>query len=156
MRTLAAAAGALIAAAMLSPDAEAQNLSADPLYGTVNLSGGFVPDPHRVQVRAGGPMSAGSLGPGCAGYITPDQPDVRLNFNAGSLPLYRYVQSNADTTLVVNLPNGAWLCNDDFIGLNPGVAVQPAMSGQYDIWVGTYSPGNTPSATLLISELNPR
>lgn len=156
MRNFAAAAGALIAAATLSLDAQAQNVYANPLYGTVNLSGGFLPDPQAVQVQAGGPMAAGSLGPGCAGYITPNQPDVRLNFSAGSLPLYLYARSGADTTLVVNLPNGQWVCNDDFIGLDPGLRIQPAMSGQYDIWVGTYSPGNISPATLLISELDPR
>ena len=147
MRTLAAAAGALIAAATLSPEAQAQDVFADPLYGTVNLDSGFLPDPHTVQVEAGGAMDASSLGSGCNGYITAEQPDVRLNFNAGSLPLYLYVQSAEDTTLVVNLPDGTWACNDDFIGLDPG---------QYDIWVGTYAPGNVPQATLLISELNPR
>lgn len=156
MRNFAAAAGALIAAVTFTVGAQAQNISANPLYGTVNLNTGFLPDPHAVSVEAGGPMDASALGAGCRGYITPDQPDVRLNFNAGTLPLYLYVESGADTTLVVNLPNGNWLCNDDFIGLNPGLGMQPAMSGQYDIWVGTYAPGSIPPATLLISELNPR
>ena len=156
MRNFAAAAGALIAAVAFTAGAQAQNISADPLYGTVNLDGGFLPDPHTVSVEAGGPMHAGPLGNGCNGYITPDQPDVRLNFNAGVLPLYLYVESGTDTTLVVNLPNGTWLCNDDFIGLNPGLSMEPAMSGQYDIWVGTFAPGSIPPATLFISELDPR
>lgn len=130
--------------------------SAQPLYGTVNLNAGFLPDPHTVPVAAGGPNPATGLGPGCQGYINNAQPDVRLNFQGGSYPLNIYVSSQADTTLVVNLPNGQWRCNDDAIGLNPWVQVQPALSGQYDIWVGTYQPGANPQVQLNISEIQPQ
>jgi len=130
------------------------DVMADPLYGTMNLTAGFTPDPQQMEVLAGGPNSADPLGPACRGYINAMQPDARLNFEAGRLPLYIYVRSQADTTLAVNLPNGQWVCNDDSQGLNPAVPVQPAMSGQYDIWVGTYSPGPTPPATLYVSELS--
>jgi hypothetical protein len=129
------------------------DVTADPLYGTMDLTSGFMPDPQQMQVLAGGPNSADPLGPACRGYINSVRPDARLNFQAGQLPLYIYVQSQADTTLAVNLPNGQWLCNDDNQGLNPGITVQPAMSGQYDIWVGTYSSGSTPPATLYVSEI---
>ena len=132
------------------------DLAADPLYGTVNLTAGFSPDPHTVQVEAGGPNEAGQLGPNCWGYINNERPDVRLNFQAGSLPMNIYVTSQADTTLAVNLPNGQWLCNDDANGLNPWVQASPAMSGQYDIWVGTYAPGPNPPAQVHISELAPQ
>ena len=132
------------------------NLAAAPLYGTVNLAAGFSPDPQRVRVDAGGADSASSLGPNCNGFINNAQPDVRLNFQAGSLPMNIYVTSQADTTLAVNLPNGQWICNDDASGLNPWVQVSPALSGQYDIWVGTYSPGSNPSAMVNISELSPQ
>ncbi len=148
---------AALAALSFAAAAHAQNISADPLYGTVNLDTGFMPDPVPVEVLAGGPDSATGLGPGCGGYIMNAQPDVRLNFTAGQqFPLNLYVISQADTTLAVNLPNGQWMCNDDANGLNPLVSLQPAMSGQYDIWVGTYQPGNTPPATLYISELAPQ
>ena len=132
------------------------NLAAPPLYGTINLSAGFSPDPQQVRVDAGGANNAGGLGPNCTGYINNAQPDVRLNFQAGSLPMNIYVTSQADTTLAVNLPNGQWICNDDANGLNPWVRVSPSMSGQYDIWVGTYSPGGTANAIVHISELAPQ
>ena len=139
------AAGALVAA---------PNFANDPLYGTVELAGGFMPDPHTVQVTAGGPDNVREMGIGatCVGYISASQPDVRLNFQAGSLPLTIKAASNADTTIVINAPDGSWHCNDDFEGLNPGVRFQPALSGQYDIWVGTYSQGTAP-AQVLITEL---
>lgn len=143
-----------MAALSFSVAAGAQNISASPLYGTLNLSGGFTPDPASVQVQAGGADSAGHLGPGCAGYINNAAPDVRLNFQAGQRPLYLYVESQADTTLAVNLPNGQWVCNDDSQGLNPGLTLQPAMSGQYDIWIGTYEQTGAQPATLYVSELS--
>jgi hypothetical protein len=139
-----------------SAGAAQPDLMADPLFGTVDLDTGFMPDPVAVQVNAGGPNNASHLGAGCAGFINAVQPDVRLNFRAGSYPMNIYVTSQADTTLAVNLPNGQWICNDDSEGFDPWVQVQPALSGQYDIWVGTYQPGATPPATLFISELAPR
>lgn len=130
------------------------NWQGSPLYGTHSLSGGFTPDPYRVSVTAGGSSNARTMGlpSGCVGNIAAAQPDVRLNFSAGSLPLTIKAESSSDTTLIINAPNGQWYCNDDSNGFNPAVRFSPAMSGQYDIWVGTYG-GGTASAQVLITEL---
>jgi hypothetical protein len=83
-------------------------------------------------------------------------PDVRLNFTSGSLPLSIYVNSSADTTLVVNKPDGSWICDDDSgSGTNPVITMSSAISGQYDIWVGNYDGTDTPAATLMVTELTP-
>ncbi|HRH21034.1 MAG TPA: peptidase, partial [Brevundimonas sp.] len=80
-------------------------------------------------------------------------PDFELTYSAGSLPLIISVNSNADTTLVVNAPDARWYCDDDGgNGLNPSLRWNAPMSGTYDIWVGTFGGGNAP-ATLSISEL---
>ena len=150
-RAFLASAAALLA---LGGVAVAQNPNLPPAYATVNLSAGFMPDPVTVNVVAGGNIDAARLGPGCAGAIA-QAPDVRLNYSAGSFPLFLSAVANADTTLVINLPNGQWLCNDDFQGLNPGVILRNPPSGQYDIWVGTFGGGTAP-AQLRISELPPR
>ena len=154
MRTTVLASLAGCAVLSLSAPAASQNLFADPLYGTLTLSGGFTPDPASVQVQAGGPDSATPLGPGCEGYINNSAPDVRLEFQPGERPLFLYVEAETDTTLAVNLPNGQWVCNDDSQGLNPGLVVQPAMPGQYDIWVGTFEQIGTAPATLFVSEIS--
>ena len=91
----------------------AQDTSADPNYGTLNLSAGFQPDPRVVSLTAGGGISASRASSGCRGYIT-NAPDVRLNYTSGSFPLSILVDSAADTTLVVNAPNGNWYCDDDW------------------------------------------
>lgn len=150
--TLAAAVAALVADPVV-----AQNFSRNPSFGTLNLSANFMPDPQAVNVTAGGNIPAERLGgSSCVGTIA-DAPDVRLNYRAGQgLPLYISVRANADTTLVINLPNGRWICNDDFDGLNPGVVFSQPMSGQYDIWIGHYDRGRRVPAQLLISEIPPR
>lgn len=150
-RALVASAVALFA---LGGAAVAQNPNLPPAYGTLNLNAGFLPDPQSVNVVAGGNIDARRLGGQCVGAIA-NPPDVRLNYRAGNFPLFISVRSGADTTLVINLPNGQWLCNDDFQGLNPGVILQNPPSGQYDIWVGTFGGGTAP-AQVLVSEVPPR
>lgn len=151
---LRTAATAVLAAAVLAAGASAQNYSLNPLYGTVNLSGGFSPDPYVINVQSGGSINANqSLGGSCVGYIA-NAPDVRLNFRAGSLPLIISVNSSADTTLVINAPDGRWYCDDDGgNGLNPSIRWGSPMSGQYDIWIGTWGSASTAAAQLHISEL---
>ncbi len=151
LRTVATAALGL---AVLAAGASAQNYSLNPLYGTVNLSGGFTPDPYVINVQSGGTINANqSIGGSCVGYIA-NAPDVRLNFSAGSLPLIISVNSGTDTTLVINAPDGSWYCNDDGgNGLNPSIRWNSPMSGQYDIWIGTYASAANANAQLHISEL---
>lgn len=142
---------AVVGAAATLP-AAAQDVNARPNFGELTLSGGFTPDPRTVSLRAGGDRNARSIDGSCAGFITA-APDVRLNFTAGSLPLYISVNASTDTTLVINAPNGRYYCADDVDGVNPAIAFNPAQSGRYEIWVGTYASGATQPATLRISEL---
>ena len=148
----------LIAAALCgaaAAPAAAQDVNAAPNYGTINLATGFTPDPQVVAVRSGGNIDAESISSDCRGYIS-NAPDVRLVFSAGSsLPLVISANSNADTTLVVNAPDGSWYCDDDGgnEGLNPSVRFNNPMSGRYEIWVGTYGNSSLQPAELHISEL---
>lgn len=128
--------------------------SLDPNYGTVELSSGFSPDPHSIDLLSGGSYDASELGSGCNGYIA-SAPDYRVNYDAGDVfPLIISVNSENDTTLVINGPNGNWHCDDDGAGYpNPRVRFDNPVSGQYDIWVGTYGDSSLENATLSISEL---
>ena len=43
-----------------------------------------------------------------------EAPDYRLNYQAGgNWPLHIFAQSDSDTTLAVNGPDGTWYCDDD-------------------------------------------
>ncbi|MDZ4691937.1 peptidase S1 [Terricaulis sp.] len=132
----------------------ALDYNARPNYGTVTLSSGYQPDPHVVALLAGGNIDASGLGAGCRGSIT-SAPDVRLVYSASTiLPLIISADSQSDTTLVINGPDGSWYCDDDGgDGLNPSIRFSSPQTGRYEIWVGTYSSGAAQPARLYISEL---
>lgn len=132
---------------------ETLDYALDANYGAVALTGGFSPDPHVVELVAGGPLAAESAADSmCRGYVTA-APDYELSFTPGELDLFISVIADADTTLVINDPNGNWVCNDDNNGFNPGLVFEQPMAGTYDIWVGTYREGDGALARLEISEL---
>jgi len=138
-----------------STSSGAPDVTASPTFGDVHLTAGFTPDPHIVELRAGGSLEV-EVGSCTYGYVA-NAPDVDLYFDAaGGGNLYIYVESDDDTTLLINRPDGTWLCDDDGYGsLNPIVEVPKAGSGLYDIWVGTYGDDLT-DARLHISEVDPR
>jgi hypothetical protein len=144
----------LAAATMAASPTLAQDTSANPNYGTIQLSAGFNNDPRSVSVVSGGSIPASNVGGQCSGYIS-RAPDLRLVYEAGSLPLIISVASDADTTLVVNAPDGSWHCDDDggLNGLNPARRFPSPLSGRYEIWVGSYTAGTNSRAQIYISEV---
>jgi hypothetical protein len=63
-------------------------------------------------------------------------------------------EDGEDTTLIINDPQGTWHCNDDYSGWNPLVEVSSPAQGQFDIWIGSYSPDEQIPGTLYITELD--
>lgn len=132
----------------------AQDVSLDANYGNVSLDAGFLPDPYTVELLAGGDESASDLGGACIGSVS-DAPDLQLDFTSGTASLYISVLSTADTSLVVNTPDGDWVCDDDSGGeLNPALVFSSDQSGIFDIWVGNVGGDDLAQATLYISEIN--
>jgi hypothetical protein len=133
------------------------DLSLPARFGEVSLSAGFLPDPYVVDVEAGGPLDASDAGAGgaqayCPGNVT-QAPSVELDWNGAGGPLSIYVDSQTDTTLAVNLPDGGWICDDDGgRGVDAAIALERAPSGVYDIYVGRYSGTGPTPARLNISE----
>lgn len=123
---------------------EAQIVQAQPLtiFENATLSPNFSPDPTTVRGISGGPRPAPELagrddtatGP-CVGFID-EQPDHTLTLTEFFNYLSLQVESSDDTTMVVRGPGGTW-CNDDYNGVNPGIAGQ-WLSGTYQVWVGSY------------------
>ncbi|WP_412069442.1 peptidase S1 [Rubrivirga sp. IMCC43871] len=133
----------------------AQNVSADPNFGDVRVEEGFPNDPYTIEVVAGGDIEPAVRG--CDYGAITQAPDVDLYYDtSGSSTLYIYAVSGDDTTILVNLPDGNWACDDDsYDDGDPIVVIRGAESGLFNIWVGTY--GDDPAeATLFISEIDPR
>ena len=145
---MAVLAGAVLTAGRV--DAQ-PNPSLPPNFGTITLKMGFTPDPFVKKLTAGGNIVT-KLG-GVKSHVTA-APDFKLHYTAGNVfPLTFHVKSQGDTTLLINLPDGSWIANDDGgKGLNPRIRLARPQSGRYDIWVGTYGKTNVP-ATLFITEL---
>jgi hypothetical protein len=126
-----------------------------PTYGDVNLDERFLPDPYEVSLTAGGGTDV-DVGSCNYGYVA-ERPDVDFYYTtSGDVDLYLYVICAEDTTLLVDQPEGRWVCDDDDLcNSNPVVVIPSAADGLYNIWVGTYSAANT-DATLYISEIDRR
>lgn len=131
------------------------NFSLPPVYGSVALNTGFIPDPYTINVISGGPVNVSYLGGGCVGFAT-SQPTFSVDYTSGGFPLLRfYFIGNGDTTMIVNAPNGAYYCNDDSFGtLNPSLDFNSPASGRYDIWIGSFAEGASINGTLYVTEVS--
>jgi hypothetical protein len=133
--------------------ADEPDASLKPNFGSVTLKAGFKQDPFTKNLTAGGSIKT-KLG-GVTAHVS-KAPDFKLHYTAGSYPLRIYVESKGDTTLLVNLPDGTWVANDDGgPGRNPQITIAKPQSGRYDIWVGTFGTKNV-DATLKITEQPPK
>ena len=104
--------------------AVAQDPNANPRYRTVRLIEGFTPDPSTVPVEAGGTIDV-SVGSCNYGMIA-NAPDVDFYYTTSAdSDLYIYANSSEDTMILVNRPNGSWICDDDSIGQQGGAGVVP-------------------------------
>src|SRR6266545_1399258 len=141
-----------LAACLFVSRAEPQDPNLPSTYGSVTLKAGFLPDPFSKQLLAGGPIKT-NLG-GVGAYVA-KAPDFKLNYTAGKFVLTIHAVSSEDTTLLINLPDGTWVANDDRApgNLNPLLRFNKPQSGRYDIYVGTFKQGITPKTTLYITEL---
>jgi S1-C subfamily serine protease len=135
------------------------DFSQTPHFGTVQLSAGFLPDPHAIQIMGGGSVSVQNSvnGDNCRGFAS-TAPDFRLQWSGNSSALHIHFTADTagdDATLVINTAAGRWLCNDDANGstLNPGITLDNPAEGTYDIWVGSYLEGNWVHGELRISEV---
>jgi hypothetical protein len=127
------------------------DISLKPRYGETTLKAGFLPDPHTVKVYAGGNLKT-TLG-GVTTHVM-NNPDYKLHYTAkAGVPLTFNIQSKGDTTLLINLPNGKWIANDDSgQGLNAQIKLDNPTSGRYDIYVGTFRAETPITAALSITE----
>ena len=133
-----------------------------PNFSTTSLSTGFTPDPFTYDILAGGSVDVSMEipGPDCFGYAS-SAPDFRLNWSGSTDYLTIFFTADDpddDTVLIVRTPNGDWLCNDDANDdtFNPLLNLNNYPSGQFDIWIGTYSEYSEEgyiNGTLTITEL---
>ncbi len=140
------AATPLLAATQARPAAQDAAPQADPAADTtrasVDLRAGFILDPYLLPVIGAGDMPAGDVLEGCNGFVNAD-PNVTVNWTGQAARLAFFGYSDSDPVLVVQLPDGSFVCNDD-AGLNtvdPLVVIANPAEGAYRIHFGTAREG---------------
>lgn len=127
-----------------------------PHFDSIELETGFFPDPHEVEIVAGGDVGLADLG--FVGYVA-ENPDVNLMYEAGSqYPLIISVVPAEDLNddeliLLVNTPDGDWYY-DWHHNRYPVLELVNPISGTYNIWVGGLREFY-PDIFLRISEIEP-
>ncbi len=88
-----------------------------------------------ASVRAGGPILNPVVGTACSGFVS-ERPTA--SFTASG-PVRVSASADADLTLLVQAPGGAWYCSDDADGTDPRIDVPESAEGAFSVWVGTFS-----------------
>lgn len=129
------------------------------LYGEqYDFTGRDLYTPRYFDVIAGGENSMARCGrsmgmSGKTGFFTtpPDFTVYITNIRKYSLELA--VESECDSALLVNSPDGIWFYDDDSNGaLDPFLSLTTVPDGWLDIWIGTYD-GEYCNATLRLETM---
>lgn len=154
MRTQLRLFGTIIILLVASTAALAQESSRPPVraFLTMNLEAGYPLDPFLVSVIGGGNFDASSLAEGCSGFIN-TFPTVAVNYTGDAEMLQAFFYSEHDPTLIVQLPDGSFLCNDDAneLLLDPAIRLSDPPQGTYAVWVGSFSRGQRIPGILVFS-----
>lgn len=132
----------------------------DSNYGETQLERRF-DDPHVIEAISGPTQESNvdiaslNLGDQCRGFAT-SQPDYRVFWSgdANFLRIFFAAEGGeGDTVLVINQPDGSWICVDDsFNTLSPTIDFTPPLEGQYDIWIASYYADENVPGSLVITE----
>lgn len=117
---------------------EAPAAEPDTAFITINPAAGFPLDPFLLSLQGGGSVEASTLSEGCAGYI-PANPTVAVDYKGKADLLKAFFYSDGDPTLVVQTPDGSYLCSDDTsrLILDPTVEIAKPVQGRYNVWIGS-------------------
>ncbi len=116
----------------------------------LTLTGQQLYSPQAYSVQAGGGTPVSNCNIGAGGYANAAP---HYTFFLSGMEEYRLaidVDSQCDSTLIVNAANGQWFYDDDSNGnLDPRMDLRGAnlLNGRVDVWVGTFGGGACP-ATL--------
>jgi hypothetical protein len=136
---------ALVALSLLGPAASAN--AQDSNFGSFSLNAKT--NGATVEGTTGGSTSLSAITSNldrddnqCFGFGDP-KPDHILTLNKSLDRLKLWVDSRGqDTTLVIQAPDGSFLCADDFgNGKDAGLESSTWKPGKYKFWIGTVTPG---------------
>lgn len=124
--------------AATQPASEASADASTDAFLTINPEAGFPLDPFLVSLQGGGPVDASTVSDQCSGFVA-EAPAVTVDYQGEADLLRAFFLSDGDTTLVVETPDGEFLCNDDAypVLLDASVEISKPVQGLYNVWVGS-------------------
>lgn len=119
-----------------APQSSAQAVG--PAFISINPEAGLPLDPFILSLQAGGPIEASTVAKGCTGYITKN-PVVTIDYKGKADLLKMFFYSDGDPVLVIQTPEGKFVCNDNTNAalLDPLVMLTKPAAGRYAIWLGS-------------------
>ena len=131
-------------------------VGAQHIATNTTLESQFTPNPLILEGMSGGELKATEVvqteetATGyCDGYVN-RQPNHILVLQNFFEFLKIEVESNNDTTILVQGPGGVW-CNDDAYNTNPVIEGE-WQEGRYQIWIGSYEANSSKNYQIKISE----
>lgn len=151
----AAATNAQSARSVVPIQAQAADPLGDSTLATIDLGAGFILDPYFLRVIGGGELPASEIDEACSGYVD-ETANVVLNWSGETEELTIFVYSDSDPVLVIETPDGEYLCNDDLdqVVLDPAITLQDPVEGTYNIHVGSYDPEEPALGYLVVTEMD--
>lgn len=133
-------------------DTDASDAAPLSAYISLDLAAGFPLDPFLVSVNGGGDVDASAFGAGCTGFVN-DAPTVSLDWEGEADFVEAFFYSHSDPVLVVQTPDGEYLCSDDAndLLLDPVIELANPANGRYNIWVGSYTADQLIPGLLVIT-----
>ncbi len=133
-------------------------------YLTLDMKAGFALDPFLVSLNGGGEVDASTFNTSCVGFVN-DKPVLTARWTGTVDQLRVFFYSDSDSTLVVQQPDGSYVCADDAADnvLDPELTVANPVTGTYKVWIGSFDanqliPGLlviTARPELTLAEFNP-
>ena len=147
---------ALVLFAIVAGAATAAQQAPETAFITINPEAGLPLDPFIISLQAGGPTEAGAAAKGCKGFVTKD-PAVTVDFKGKAELLKVFFYSDGDPVLLLQTPDGKFICNDNTNPalLDPTVTLTKPAQGRYNIWLGSALKGDLiPGFLVFTSQAN--
>jgi hypothetical protein len=121
-------------------------------YLTLDMAAGFALDPFLVSLNGGGERDAATFDADCVGYVN-DQPVMTTHWEGAVDELRVFFYSDSDSTLVIQQPDGSFVCADDAADnvLDPEITFTAPMTGAYKLWIGSFDENQLIPGLLVIT-----
>ena len=135
-----------------------RSVSAQWIDNRITLGNTVEPDPLILKGMSGGEVKATEIVKTeetvtgfCNGFVDSKPNHVLVLSNFFDF-LKIEIDSQTDTTIVVEGPGGVW-CNDDSVDANPAIEGE-WQPGKYKIWIGSYQEDTNNSYLIKITDKN--